>query len=117
MRITAEFSFEGAHQLAHLPDGHKCKRLHGHNWRMVVAVDGQPDDRGFVMDYAELEEIVDPLVAQLDHRFLNEIEGLEMPTTEVMVGWFLDRIKPQMPDKNVTVTLFETPRYSAEDSR
>lgn len=69
------------------------------------------------MDYAEIEAIVDPLVAQLDHRFLNEIEGLSCPTTEVMVGWFLDRIKPLLPDKRVAVTLFETPRYSAEDSR
>lgn len=117
MKITAEFGFEGAHQLAHLPEGHKCKRLHGHNWRMIVAVEGEPDGRGFVYDYAELEAIVDPLVAQLDHRFLNEIEGLSCPTTEVMVGWFLDRIKPHFPGNRVTVTLFETPRYSAEDAR
>lgn len=113
MKITAEFEFEGAHQLAHLPEGHKCKRLHGHSWRMVVGVEGEPDERGFVMDYAELEEIVAPLVA----RFLNEIEGLSCPTTEVMVGWFLDRIKPRLPRHRVTVTLLETPRYSAEDSR
>jgi len=117
LKITAEFGFEGAHQLAHLPEGHKCKRLHGHNWRLVVGVEGEPDERGFVMDYAELEEIVAPLVARLDHRFLNEIDGLSCPTTEVMVGWFLDRIKPQLPAHRVTVTLYETPRYSAEDSR
>lgn len=69
------------------------------------------------MDYAELEGIVGPLVARLDHRYLNDIEGLKTPTTEVLVGWFLERIKPSLPDHSVTVRLYETPRYWAEDSR
>lgn len=117
MKIAAQFGFEAAHRLPHLPDGHKCKNLHGHNYRLEVSVEGPLDERGFVMDYAELEAIVDPIIRRVDHRYLNDINGLENPTTEVMVGWFLDRIKPRLPDRRVTVTLFETPRYSAEDSR
>lgn len=117
MKISAEFSWEAAHRLPRLPATHKCHRLHGHNYRMVVAVEGPVDDRGFVMDYAELEAIVGPLVAHLDHNYLNDIVGLDCPTTEVIVGWFIDRIKPAMSDKRVTVTVYETPRYSAEESR
>lgn len=117
MRIAAEFTFEAAHQLAHLPEGHKCKRLHGHNYRLEVVVEGQVDERGFVMDYAELEAIVQPLVDKLDHRYLNEIAGLFCPTTECLVEWFLDGITRTLRHKLVTVRIYETPRYWAEDSR
>lgn len=117
MRIAAEFSFEAAHQLAHLPEGHKCKRLHGHNYRVEVAVEGPVDERGFVMDYAELEALVDPLIAEIDHRFLNEIPGLECPTTEALVYYFLEALAPALRPRRVTVRIYETPRYWAEDSR
>lgn len=116
MKITAEFSWEAAHRLPLLPSSHKCHNLHGHNYRMVVGIDGPLDARGFVMDYAELEAIVGPLIAQLDHRYLNDIDGLECPTTEVIVNWMLARIKPHIGNRRVTVTVFETPRYSAEAS-
>lgn len=116
MRIAAQFGFEAAHRLPLLPDGHKCKNLHGHNYKLEVAVYGTLDKRGFVMDYAELDEIVDPLVKRLDHRYLNEIEGLENPTSEVLAEWFLSRIKSQMPSKTVTVRIYETPRYWVECS-
>lgn len=68
--VTKEFRFEAAHRLPHLPKGHKCRNLHGHSYRFTVTVHGYPDARGFVMDYAELARIVDPLVAALDHSYL-----------------------------------------------
>lgn len=116
MKIAADFSFEAAHRLPKLPDGHKCKNLHGHNYRLTVEVEGVLDERGFVMDYAELEEIVDPIIKRVDHRYLNEIDGLENPTSEVLVQWFMDQIKPQLPGKSVTLRIFETPRYYVEMS-
>lgn len=117
MKIATEITFEAAHCLPHLPEGHKCKRLHGHNYRVEVVVEGPLDERGFVMDYAELEALLSPLVAQIDHRYLNDIEGLSCSTTEVIVGWFLDRLCPQLRGKRVTVRVYETPRYWAEETR
>lgn len=114
MKIAAFFTFEAAHRLPLLPDGHKCKNLHGHNYRLEVAVEGPLDERGFVMDYAELEAIVDPLIARLDHKYLNEIEGLENPTSEVIVQWLMANIKPELPGMVVTLRLNETPRYWVE---
>lgn len=114
MKIAATFSFEAAHRLPLLPEGHKCKNLHGHNYRLDVAVDGDLDACGFVMDYAELEAIVDPIIRRIDHRYLNEIEGLENPTSEVMAQWFMAQIKPRLGDKTVTITIYETPRYMVE---
>lgn len=114
VKIAATFGFEAAHRLPNLPDGHKCKNLHGHNYRLEVSVEGPLDERGFVMDYAEIEAIVDPIIKRVDHRFLNEIEGLENPTSEVMAEWFMAQIKPQMPGKTVTLRIYETPRYWVE---
>lgn len=114
MKIAATFSFEAAHRLPKLPDGHKCKNLHGHNYQLEVAVDGDLDPRGFVMDYAELEDIVNPIVRRIDHRYLNEIEGLENPTSEVMAQWFMSQIKPHLVGKMVTLRIYETPRYWVE---
>lgn len=114
MKIAAQFGFESAHRLPNLPDGHKCKNLHGHNYRLDVAVEGTLDKRGFVMDYAELEAIVDPIIKRVDHRYLNDIEGLENPTSEVLAQWFMAQISPCLPDKAVTLRIYETPRYWVE---
>jgi 6-pyruvoyltetrahydropterin/6-carboxytetrahydropterin synthase len=114
VRIAATYQFEAAHQLPHLPDGHKCKRLHGHNYRLDVSITGPLDDRGFVIDYAELDAVVQPLVDRLDHRFLNEIEGLENPTSEVMALWFRERIMTGLPGYRPVVRIWETPRYWVE---
>jgi len=114
VKIAAQFGFEAAHRLPNLPDGHKCKNLHGHNYRLEVSIEGPLDERGFVMDYAELEAIVDPIIKRVDHRFLNEIEGLENPTSEVMAEWFMAQIKPKLSGKVVTLRIYETPRYWVE---
>jgi 6-pyruvoyltetrahydropterin/6-carboxytetrahydropterin synthase len=92
-RIGRTYRFESAHHLPHLPDGHRCKNLHGHNYRIEVVLSGVPDARGFVMDFAEIDATVMPLIKQVDHRLLNEVEGLENPTAEIIANWFLQRIK------------------------
>lgn len=111
--IAATYTFEAAHQLHRLPDGHKCKRLHGHNYRIEVSVSGELDERGFVMDYAELDAVVQPIVDRIDHRFLNDIDGLDNPTSEVLVLWFKRQIEEGI-GRPATVRIYETPRYWVE---
>src|SRR5262245_11651924 len=111
-KITTTYSFEAAHHLPNLPDGHKCKRLHGHNYRLEVTLEGPLDQRGFVLDYAEVDAVVQPLVDRLDHRHLNEVAGLENPTSENIAIWFKERLTalPMVP----TIRIWETPRYWVE---
>jgi 6-pyruvoyltetrahydropterin/6-carboxytetrahydropterin synthase len=91
-RIGRSYRFEAAHRLPNVPDGHRCKNLHGHNYRVEIAVRGGLDDRGFVRDFAELDAEVASLLAVVDHRFLNDIDGLENPTAEIIAAWFLQRL-------------------------
>lgn len=92
--ITRRYTFEAAHWLPKVPDGHKCRRVHGHNYEIEVTVAGQVREDGFVMDFAELDQFVRPLVAEIDHRTLNDIKGLENPTAELIAEWFYDRLGP-----------------------
>ena len=91
-RIGRTYRFESAHHLPLLPDGHKCKNVHGHNYRMDVVLSGALDARGFVMDFAEIDAEIMPLIKKVDHRLLNEVEGLENPTAEIIAAWFFQRI-------------------------
>lgn len=91
-RIGRTYRFESAHHLPHLPEGHKCRNLHGHNYRMEVVVRGTLDARGFVKDFAEIDADLAPLIKMVDHRLLNEVPGLENPTAEIIAAWFLERI-------------------------
>ncbi|MGB3051745.1 MAG: 6-carboxytetrahydropterin synthase QueD [Polyangiales bacterium] len=98
MEIWKEFSFEAAHLLPNVPDGHKCKRLHGHSYRVRVCVEGEPDSElGWVIDFAAIKEACDPIRHRLDHYYLNEIEGLENPTSEVLAAWIWRHLKPALP--------------------
>lgn len=98
MEIWKEFTFEAAHLLPNLPDGHKCKRLHGHSYRVRVYVGGEPDAKlGWIVDFAEIAEACEPVRRRLDHYYLNDIEGLENPTSEVLVVWIWERLKPSLP--------------------
>ena len=98
MEIWKEFTFEAAHMLPHVPDGHKCKRLHGHTFCVRAYVEGEPDSElGWVVDFADVAEACEPLRRQLDHYYLNEIEGLENPTSEVLARWIWLRLKPTLP--------------------
>ncbi|MBK6848947.1 MAG: 6-carboxytetrahydropterin synthase QueD [Proteobacteria bacterium] len=98
MEIFEEFTIEAAHRLPQVPAGHKCARLHGHSFRIALHVRGAVDETtGWVMDFAELNQAFAPLHEQLDHRLLNEVEGLENPTSEQLARWIWQRLKPALP--------------------
>ena len=108
MKIFKEFTFEAAHRLPRVPEGHKCARLHGHSYRFRVVVEGVVDrDSGWVMDFADLKFVVEPVVDRLDHRYLNEIEGLENPTCEVLARWLWSLLKPAIGGLS-RIEMFET---------
>jgi len=108
MKIYKDITFEAAHLLPNLPDGHKCRRLHGHSFNIRITVDGPMDeDTGWVMDYAEIKRAFAPIYNQLDHHYLNEIEGLENPTSENIVKWVWHQLSPRLEILN-EVELKET---------
>ena len=99
MEIYKEFSIEAAHRLPNLPPEHKCSRLHGHSFKVRITVAGMPrEPEGWVMDFADIGAAFEPLFEQLDHRYLNDIEGLENPTSENLAIWIWDRLKPVLPE-------------------
>lgn len=108
--ISKEFRFEAAHRLPFVPEGHKCGRLHGHSFRANLTVTGPVDEkRGWIMDYADLKEIVQPIIQSLDHNYLNDIEGLENPTSEIIAQWLARKIAPLLQNiQLVSVTIQET---------
>ena len=98
MEIFKEFTFEAAHRLPHVPDGHKCGRLHGHSFRVCLHVQGPMDEqKGWVIDFADVKATFKPLYDQLDHNYLNEIDGLENPTSEVLARWIWRALRPNLP--------------------
>src|SRR5512136_1686638 len=101
MEIFKEIRFEAAHLLPNLPDGHKCRRLHGHSFVVVVHVSGPVDPRlGWVIDFGDLKKAFRPLYDQLDHHYLNDIPGLENPTSENLARWIWRHLKPALPQLN-----------------
>jgi len=107
-RLVHEFRFEAAHRLPRVPEGHKCSRLHGHSFRVELAIDGPVDPQtGWVIDFAELERRWAPLHALLDHRYLNEVPGLENPTSEVLAQFIWQSIQPSLAVLS-RVTVYET---------
>ena len=98
MEIFKEFRIEAAHRLPHVPPGHKCARLHGHSFRVGVHVAGEPDPQlGWVCDFADLKAAFAPLHEALDHHYLNEVPGLENPTSEQLAVWIWRRLQPRLP--------------------
>lgn len=96
--VFKEFTFEAAHRLPFAPENHKCARLHGHSFRVEVHVAGEIDrTAGWIMDFGDIKAAFEPLRAQLDHYYLNEIEGLENPTSEVLARWIWQRLQPVLP--------------------
>ena len=101
-------TFEAAHRLPNVPAGHKCARLHGHSFKVEIAVEGEVDPQtGWVQDFAALAEAFRPLFEQLDHHYLNEVEGLENPTSENLAFWIWDRLQPSLPSLS-RITVQET---------
>lgn len=99
MEIYKDFTFEAAHFLPNVPEGHKCRRLHGHSFRVRVFVAGEPDPQvGWIMDFGEIKTAVKPIVERLDHYLLNDIPGLENPTSESLARWIWTELKPLLPE-------------------
>ena len=98
MEIYKAFSIEAAHRLPNLPESHKCYRLHGHSFKIEVHVTGEMDQNtGWIMDFADISAAFKPLFERLDHHYLNEIEGLENPTSENLARWIWRQLKPALP--------------------
>ena len=98
MRLYKDFSFEAAHRLPNVPEGHKCARLHGHSFQVRVSVEGPVGERsGWVMDFADLKAAFRPVYDKLDHRYLNEIAGLENPTSEILARWIWRELEATLP--------------------
>ncbi|MGE5183485.1 MAG: 6-carboxytetrahydropterin synthase QueD [Acidobacteriota bacterium] len=117
-RLERSYRFEAAHFLPKVPAGHKCARMHGHSYLIEVAIEGEVDPgRGWVIDFADIDEAAMPLVRQLDHQILNEIDGLANPTSELLAAWWWQRLGKTLPGL-VEICVSETPtsrcRYRGE---
>lgn len=98
MTITLfkDFTFEAAHLLPHVPVGHKCGRLHGHSFMVRLEITGEINQNtGWIIDFAELKAVFKPILNQLDHSYLNDIAGLENPTSEVLAIWIWKQLQPK----------------------
>ena len=108
IELVKTFGFEAAHWLPTCPQGHKCRRMHGHSFKIDVAVSGPVDPKkGYLIDYGDISVAWTSLDEQLDHHLLNEIDGLENPTSEMLAVWVWDRLKPQLP-MLASITVHET---------
>lgn len=109
MIIFKEFSFDAAHKLPHAPEGHKCRNLHGHTYRVVIEISGEIDaTTGWLLDFAEIKSVFNPILIKLDHQYLNDIKGLENPTAENIAIWLWNQLKPELSNL-YRIVLYETP--------
>jgi 6-pyruvoyltetrahydropterin/6-carboxytetrahydropterin synthase len=98
VKLVKTVRFEAAHRLPSFPEGHQCARMHGHSYRIDVVVEGDiPEGESYLIDYSVIKAAIEPIRARLDHRCLNDIEGLEDPTAEMLAKWIYDRLKSSLP--------------------
>ena len=113
--ISRRYHFESAHWLPNVPENHRCRNMHGHNYELEVTISGPVHDDGFVIDFWDIDTIVQPIISKIDHMVLNNIEGLENPTAELIAAWFINKLNPR-PIGNYfipKVQLWETKDCSA----
>lgn len=114
VRLTKSFEFDAGHRLPTFPEEHKCHGLHGHGFRVDVCVEGEVDEtRGYLLDYGEIKAAYEPIRKQLDHAYLNDVEGLENPTAENLSRWIWQKLKPALPLLS-TVIVHESPTSACE---
>ena len=114
MQITQAFTFEAAHRLPNVPEGHRCARMHGHSYRVELTLKGAVDPvTGWIVDFYEVERVFAPILERLDHHTLDDIEGLENPTAEHIAAWIWDRTKAALPALS-SVKVYETPMSWAQ---
>jgi 6-pyruvoyltetrahydropterin/6-carboxytetrahydropterin synthase len=98
VELSKSFHFDAAHWLPTFPEGHKCRRMHGHSFRVEVFLSGEvPPEQGYLIDYGEVGAAMKPIIDRLDHYVLNEIDGLDNPTAENLAIWIWNRLKPLLP--------------------
>jgi 6-pyruvoyltetrahydropterin/6-carboxytetrahydropterin synthase len=108
MKIFKDFRFEAAHYLPNVPDSHQCRRMHGHSYRLRITIEGQVGEQsGWVMDFGDIKNVVNPLIGTLDHQCLNDIPGLENPTAENVAIFIWNKLKPLL-NNLMEVRLHET---------
>ncbi len=113
MEIYKRFTFDSAHFLPNVPDDHKCKNMHGHTYTLTAYFEGDLDsEMGWLIDFGDVKKVVKPIIDVLDHKLLNNIEGLENPTCEIIAIWIWNKIKPKLPLLS-KVILDETPTSGA----
>ena len=118
--IWRTFTFDSAHYLPNVPKGHKCGGMHGHTYSVKVCLAGPVGPvTGWVRDFGDLKDAFAPLEKQLDHQVLNDVPGLNNPTSELLAEWLWDRLRPVLPELS-SVTVSETANsgviYRGEDS-
>ena len=111
MQIEKEFVFDSAHFLPLVAEDHKCRKLHGHTYRVTIAVSGEVNSQGWIIDFAEISEVVKPILRSIDHTLLNSVAGLENPTAENIAVVIWNKIKKRIKaEQELQVVLYETPR-------
>jgi 6-pyruvoyltetrahydropterin/6-carboxytetrahydropterin synthase len=120
VEIFKSFALECAHRLPNVPAGHKCARVHGHSFRVEIHVRGPVDEQlGWVMDFADVKTAFTPLFERLDHRYLNDVPGLENPTSENLARWIWRELEPALPQLSAVVvheTCTSGARYNGEEA-
>jgi 6-pyruvoyltetrahydropterin/6-carboxytetrahydropterin synthase len=114
VRLTKSFDFDCAHHLPCFAEGHKCRNLHGHTMKVELVLEGDvAPERGYLVDFGEIKKVLAPVREQLDHKLLNDLEGLDVPTVENISRWIYDRLKPALPELTL-VRVYETADNACE---